>query len=236
MSSMQVAVPAGVSGGAAMQVDTPSGPMQVTVPPGLKPGDQFIVQMPALPVANAVPVVATATPIQPVQPVPPVQQGRGGRGLWQSAPPAQGGASIDVPAAIRSKQMVLAREAEAYCATLTPEQAHASKYTGCRVVTCREGCCCPGVPCGVTYACNPCDQCLCFPLTCVWLPFPMINPLFCLCSGERFYNQWITRGKHGEKTGAWVIVDEENKTIAAYGVKCCSTQLQDKPQCYCEKL
>ena len=49
-------------------------------------------------------------------------------------------------------------------------------------------------------------------------------------------NQWITRGKHGEKTGAWVIVDEEKKTLATYGVKCCSQQLKDYPDCYCEKI
>jgi len=233
MSSMQVTVPAGVSAGNLIQVDTPSGPMQVAVPPGLKSGDQFIVQMPAVAVATAMPV-ANATPIQPVQPVAPFPRGRGG--MWQSAPPAQGGASIDVPAAVRNKQLVLSNDAEAYCATLTPEQAHASKYAGCRVLTCREGCLCPGVPCGVTYGCNPCGEFLCFPLTCVFLPIPMINPIFCCCSGERFYNQWITRGKHGEKTGAWVIVDEENKTLANYGVKCCSTQLNNKPMCYCEKL
>lgn len=42
-------------------------------------------------------------------------------------------------------------------------------------------------------------------------------------------NQWITTGEHGEKTGAWVIVDAEKKTLAAYGVKCCSQELQEKP-------
>ena len=75
-------------------------------------------------------------------------------------------------------------------------------------------------------------ECLMFPFVCLFgIPCPPI-----VCSCERMDNQWITRGKHGEKTGAWVIIDAENKHLAAYGVKCCSQQLEDNPQCYCQKV
>ena len=36
--------------------------------------------------------------------------------------------------------------------------------------------------------------------------------------------------------GALVIVDEEKKTLAMYGVECCTQQLKDKPDCFCELL
>ena len=78
------------------------------------------------------------------------------------------------------------------------------------------------------------------PAECLWFPFLCLCgipiPLPIVCSCERMDNQWITRGKHGEKTGAWVIIDAENKHLASYGVKCCSQQLEEHPQCYCEKV
>ena len=72
------------------------------------------------------------------------------------------------------------------------------------------------------------DDCLCFPAGIICWCVPYFLPV--ICSGERQANQWITRGKHGEKTGAWVIVDEEHKTLAAYGTKFCSSELCEDPQ------
>jgi len=56
MQKMRVTVPAGVSGGQLLHLQTPSGLMQVTVPPGLTAGQQFDVMVP-----NAAPPTATAT-------------------------------------------------------------------------------------------------------------------------------------------------------------------------------
>ena len=171
-----------------------------------------------LPVADAVPVapmpVATAVPVAPV-----------------TATYASSDLMATVPELARARKMVMAGQAEAYCAALPPQPA--SEYAGFRWIFCYSGDK-ADIPCGVTYGCNPCGECLMFPLTCCIFP-PFINPLVCVCSGERQGNQWITRGKHGEKTGAWVIVDAERKTLQSFGVKCCSTQLEEKPQCLCEK-
>ena len=73
-------------------------------------------------------------------------------------------------------------------------------------------------------------------LVCIVCPVPILNPFPCICSCEREQNQWIVRDKNGVKTGAWVIVDAERKTIASYGVKCCTNELSDQPQCYCEQI
>ena len=55
---MQVTVPAGMSGGQRLQVETPSGKMEVAIPQGLQAGQTFQFLLPAgqTPTAVAVPV------------------------------------------------------------------------------------------------------------------------------------------------------------------------------------
>ena len=141
---------------------------------------------------------------------------------------------VDVPARVALGEIVLSRDAEAYCASLPRQRAN--DYGGCRRIKCPAGGACGWCSCCVAYSyAIGNDDCLCFPLTCVLFPLPFFNPMPFVCSCERQGNQWITRGEHHDKTGAWVIVDAEKKTIAAYGVKCCSEELEDKPACYCVK-
>lgn len=206
---LQATVPVGANGGDTIVLQTPSGNMQVVVPPGLTAGATFMVQ-----VAPAAPVVA---PVVPVAPVP----------------------LIDVPATVRKGDAVYSRDAEAYCASIPRHEARASNYSGCRKVTCVKGgdcSSCSSCCLCFAYSCACSDDCICFPFFCGICPIPFINPFPCICSCERVSNQWVTRGKHGEKTGAWVIVDAERKTIASYGVKCCTNELSDQPQCYCEQI
>ena len=211
MVPMQVVVPPDAQGGGQMIMGTPSGPMQVIVPVGLNPGDQFVAQVPSsMPVANT----SAVMPVAPVAPMPPP--------------------SVDVPATVALGEIVLDRDAEAYSASLPRQRA--TDYGGCRRIKCPAGGACGWCSCCVAYSyAIGNDDCLCFPLTCVLFPLPFFNPMPFVCSCERQGNQWITRGEHHDKTGAWVIVDAEKKTIAAYGVKCCSEELEDKPACYCVK-
>ena len=145
--------------------------------------------------------------------------------------------TVDVPGIVARREPLLAWEAEAYCANVLPENATAKAHAGWRQIRCLW---CPGVPCAYTYGVAPTDNCLWFPFTCVLLPLPLPNPLPICCASERHNNQWILRKDvlTGAKDGAWVIVDEEKKTIAAYSVKDKSStkQLNDKPDCYCEKF
>jgi len=225
---MQVTVPDGVVGGQVIAVATPTGQMQTTVPPGLKAGDQFQLQMPVV-AAVAMPIgaeegtmmgqpVYAANAAMPVAAMPVAAQPMGYTG---NLPDAVG----------RGKWPKIKNwDAEAYCRSLPDEQTRAANYAGCRVIRAADG---SGTPCGAAYGCNPCGECLWFPFLCLCgIPIPL--PI--VCSSERMDNQWITRGKHGEKTGAWVIIDAENKHLASYGVKCCSQQLEEHPQCYCEKV
>ena len=130
-----------------------------------------------------------------------------------------------VPEKVRAGEKVKSWHAVAYADSI---QWDANNHTGCYVVNCFCGQ--TLVPMGCTHNCMLCNgKCFCFP--CI---FPFLFPF--LCSGEREGAQWITRGKYGEKTGALMIVDEEKGTIANFGVKCCSQQLQDEPFCYCKRV
>ena len=59
-----------------------------------------------------------------------------------------------------------------------------------------------------------------------------------LCEREKDgSNAWITRdGNTGARTGAVMIVDHEKGTTANYSVKCCSSEYEEKPQCYFERV
>ena len=54
-----------------------------------------------------------------------------------------------------------------------------------------------------------------------------------LCSLETSDNKFLVHAH--AYSGAFMLLDHENGTIGWYGVKCCSTQLEEKPQCYCAK-
>jgi hypothetical protein len=210
---LSVVIPDGVAEGGQFQAMTPSGPMVVTCPPGTKPGMSIQIQAPlGVPEAMATPIGAPM-----VQPLPAV-------------PAVPHTVSDTVPSIVRNHWGVPQLNlAEAYCASLPSEKAAARNYTGCKYLRKPK----TGSIFGCVYAVNPCGDCLWFPFVwclCLPIPFPFV------CSCERMQNQWITRGKHGEKTGAWVIVDEERKTLASYSVVCCSQQLKAEPDCYCTKV
>ena len=57
----------------------------------------------------------------------------------------------------------------------------------------------------------------------------------CMSCEETGDNSWVNRDKNGIKTGEIVLVDSEEGTIAFYGTRCCSEELEEKPQCYCYK-
>ena len=136
---------------------------------------------------------------------------------------------------VRGMRPLHGDDALAYSQSLTPQQTstrnnrNLSGWHKCVPVTC------VGFPgCVYTYngACS--DDCLWFP--CCFLGFIPTPWSICCCTCEREQNAWITRDKHRRKTGYIVIVDHERGTLAHYGVKCCSEQLEDHPQCYCVKV
>lgn len=67
--TMMVQVPAGLSGGQSLQVQTPAGLMDVQIPPGLTAGQSFQMQVPVQPTQPAQPVAP-----MPVAPVPPTAE------------------------------------------------------------------------------------------------------------------------------------------------------------------
>ena len=77
--TMMVQVPAGLSGGQHLQVQTPVGLMAVQIPPGLTAGQSFQMQIPAQPTQPAQPVIvqpegpAQVAPMA-VAPMPPTTE------------------------------------------------------------------------------------------------------------------------------------------------------------------
>ena len=179
---------------------------------------------------QAVAMVMSVAPIAPIAPVAPI------------AP------SVDVPAMAARREPVPVRDAELYCGRVRPENAAASAHAGCREVRCVD---CPSVPCAYAYGINPCGECLCFPLICILLPIPCICTPICPIpffltfagavapngTGGRSGNQFMQYDDNGRVVGAWVIVDEEKKTLAMYdGTIACTTGLNEYPDCLCELL
>ena len=77
--TMMVQVPAGLSGGQSLQVQTPAGLMAVQIPPGLTTGQYFQMQVPAQPTQPAQPVMVqpvgpTQVAPMPVAPMPPTAE------------------------------------------------------------------------------------------------------------------------------------------------------------------
>ena len=205
-----VQCPPGGQPGQQMQITLPNTGqvIAVQIPPGCPPGGQFQVQAP--------PPVITAQPAGPA----PAQVQEHVHALVR-----EGGSCSGM-------KPLHSNDAMAYSRSLTPQQASIENVSGCHKcvpVTC------VGFPgCVYTYngACS--EDCLWFPccfLGCIPTPWSI-----CCCTCEREQNAWITRDKHRRKTGYIVIVDHERGTLAHYGVKCCSEQLEDHPQCYCVKV
>ena len=187
---------------------------------------------------------ATVQPVAPVAPMP-VASASAVASSWSAAADASQTAAaatplVNVPATVALGEIVLSRDAEAYCASL-PRQP-ATDYGGCRRIKCPAEGDCGWCSCCVayTYAMPMNEDWLCFPVLCVLFPLPFVYSVpcpFCVSVSERQQNQWILRKSHetagGEKDCAWVIVDAEKKTIACYDVK--YEKLRDKPMCYCVK-
>ena len=83
------------------------------------------------------------------------------------------------------------------------------------------------------FPCSP--SCLCFPCCTLGIALPLFRCLCCVCERSKD-NTWITRDNKGIKTGEVIIVDHERGTLAMHGAKCCSSELDAHPQCYCEKI
>ena len=71
---MMVQVPAGLSGGQSLQVQTPAGLMAVQIPPGLTAGQSFQMQVPVQPTQTAQPVAPMPVAPMPVAPMPPTAE------------------------------------------------------------------------------------------------------------------------------------------------------------------
>ena len=164
-------------------------------------------------------------PVAPVAPMPPPSVDA----LLQSMP------SVDVPATVALGEIVLSRDAEAYCASLPRQRAN--DYGGCRRIKCPAGGACGWCSCCVAYSYAIGNKdCLFFPLNCVLFPLPFFHPISCICTGERQGNQWISR--NDDVTHAFVIVDAEKKTIALYSKRSYEGSYEalegtEKPSCYC---
>ena len=72
--TMMVQVPAGLSGGQSLQVQTPAGLMAVQIPPGLTAGQSFQMQVPAQPTQPAQPVIVQPVGPAQVAPMPPTAE------------------------------------------------------------------------------------------------------------------------------------------------------------------
>jgi len=72
--TMMVQVPAGLSGGQPLQVQTPAGLMAVQIPPGLTAGQSFQMQVPAQPTQPAQPVIVQPVGPAQVAPMPPTAE------------------------------------------------------------------------------------------------------------------------------------------------------------------
>ena len=207
MMTITVAAPPGAAPGQLMQIQVPGTGqlLQVQIPAGCPEQGQFQVQVPAAP------GVVTTQPM--------------------AAGPTPAEVQAKVHDIVRKGGTLHSSDAMAYSKSLTPEQADIKNAEGCHYcvpVTCMG---CPGCVCTYNVACN--DTCLWFPCCLLGLCFPVYSWVCCSC--ERSENAWITRDKHGRKTGAIILVDYEKGTLAHYGVECCKQDLEASPQCYCKR-
>ena len=125
-------------------------------------------------------------------------------------------------------------DALAYSRSLTPEQASILHLEGCHHCVAVTPCgAVPGPVCTYNFAYSECsDDCLCFPCCFLGICIPCYS-LLCWSCERTGSGAWIT-----QKTikGQIIVVDYEQGTLAHYGAKCCSEDLEDDPQCYCKRL
>eukprot|EP00937_MAST-01D_sp_MAST-1D-sp2_P003249 g3249.t1 len=142
-------------------------------------------------------------------------------------------------------QIVTSADAEAYMRSLTPDQKATDKFLGYHSCKPKSACCKGFCPCASMCGAQnvKCND------NCVWMiPCPFFC-FFCCCSCEREanYGSWVTRDKHGAKTGEIMLIDHERGTMAFYSVACCTSKsgsggccscdpaLQSEPDYYCVK-
>jgi hypothetical protein len=139
-----------------------------------------------------------------------------------------------VHAAVRDRRPVHSADARRYVATLTPEQQESIK--GMKYCHPLPGCW--GFRyCVCAYFMTLWNCCLFYPCAFMGICLPFYSCLCCSCergaeAGEGF-GAWVTRDKHGLKTGEIILIDHERGTLVAYSTQCCSRELRDEPQCYC---
>ena len=135
---------------------------------------------------------------------------------------------------VRKGGTLHSNDALAYSRSLTPEQASILHLEGCHHCVAVTPCgAVPGPVCTYNFACS--DTCLCFPCCFLGMCLPVYSCLCCTCERAES-GAWITRGEGGVKMGEIIVVDYEQGTLAHYGAKCCSDDLEDDPGCYCKRL
>jgi hypothetical protein len=128
--------------------------------------------------------------------------------------------SMSVVDRVRKMEGITGYEAHAYANSIEFKEGN---HTGCYVMHCML---CGGSPCCCTFNFYF-GRCLCMPV-CVLgvIPFP------CICTCEREGNLYVTRDKHGSRTGTCMVIDEERGTIGHFAAKCCSQEPEETPCCY----
>lgn len=136
---------------------------------------------------------------------------------------------------VRSGQPLHAEDALVYSRTLSPEEQE--KIQGCKY-------CAPKCSSWYRWAFDYCVCAyflICCSGDCLWyncwfmgITLPVYGQICCSCE-RSIDSTWVSRDKHGIKTGEIVVVDHERGTVAMYGSKCCSQELRERPDCYCYK-
>jgi hypothetical protein len=134
---------------------------------------------------------------------------------------------------VRKGGTLHSNDALAYSRSLTPEQASILHVEGCHYCVAVTPCgAVPGPVCTYNFAYS--DDCLCFPCCFLGICLPWWS-LLCFSDERAGSGRWM-KGKGKGKTGEIIVVDYEQGTLAHYGAKCCSEDLEDAPECYCKRL